>query len=200
MKQLTLQDKVLDAKLIKKHSVKECEEFEIALQHTSKWHIYKELKWEVGFEEYLQDLKGTPGLFSEFCSVTHGLFEELGRHATGGRSQECPNFGAYKESVEHVLFECTSYDSQRQLLWTTWSKFFFWMHLKFLFKVAFSIKQYFGREKQGMLVNNEFSSWCNKVGDFLLSVWRKAKFFYIVVDQKMGSVGPTPLQSARPMA
>ena len=30
----------------------------------------------------------------------------------GDGSQECPNCGACKESVEHVLFECASYDSQ----------------------------------------------------------------------------------------
>ena len=35
-----------------------------------------------------------------------------------GGSQECPNCGACKESVEHVLSECASYDSQRQLFWT----------------------------------------------------------------------------------
>ena len=28
-------------------------------------------------------------------------------------SQECPNCCACKESVEHVLFECVSYDSHR---------------------------------------------------------------------------------------
>ena len=34
-------------------------------------------------------------------------------------------------------------------------------------------------EKQGMLVNDECSSWYNKVGDFLMSVWDKRKeIFY----------------------
>ena len=36
----------------------------------------------------------------------------------GVGSQECPNCGACKESVEHVLFECASYDSQRPNFWT----------------------------------------------------------------------------------
>ena len=57
-------------------------------------------------------------LLFKFCSGTHGLFEELGRHMNRGGSQECPNCGACKESVEHVLFECTSYDSQRQNFWS----------------------------------------------------------------------------------
>ena len=30
----------------------------MALQHKSKFHVYKELKREVGFEEYLQNVKG----------------------------------------------------------------------------------------------------------------------------------------------
>ena len=53
-------------------------------------------------------------LLFKFHSVTHGPFEELSGHSKGGGSQECPNCGACKESVEHVLFRCASYDSQRQ--------------------------------------------------------------------------------------
>ena len=54
-KELNLQDKVPESKLIKEAlDKKECEEFEMALQHKSKLHVYKELKNEVGFEEYLQ--------------------------------------------------------------------------------------------------------------------------------------------------
>ena len=49
----------------------------------------------------------------KFHSGTHGLFEELGRHAKGGGSLECANCGACKELVERTCFECASY-SQRQ--------------------------------------------------------------------------------------
>ena len=52
-------------------------------------------------------------LLFKFRSGTNGLFEELGRLAKGVGSQECPNCGACRKSVEHVLFECASYDSQR---------------------------------------------------------------------------------------
>ena len=63
--------------------------------------------------EYLKRVKGPSSkLLFEFHSGTHGLYEELGRYAKGGGSQECPNCGACKESVEQVLFECASYDSQ----------------------------------------------------------------------------------------
>ena len=41
------------------------------------------------------------------------MFEELGGHDKGGESHECPNCGAYKELIEHVLFECASFDFQR---------------------------------------------------------------------------------------
>ena len=69
-------------------------------------------------EEYLKYVKGPLSrLFFTFLSGTHWLFEELGRHVKGGGSQECPNCGACKESVEHVLFECASYNSQRQNSW-----------------------------------------------------------------------------------
>ena len=33
---------------------RECEEFEMTLQHKSELRVYKELKWKSGFEEYLE--------------------------------------------------------------------------------------------------------------------------------------------------
>ena len=48
-------------------------------------------------------------LFLKFHSGIHGLLEELGWHVDKDGSQECPNCGASKESMEHVLFECASY-------------------------------------------------------------------------------------------
>ena len=112
--ELNLQNKVLEIKPIKDALDKrECEEFETALQHNLC--VYKKLKCGVGFEEHLKHVKGPSSrLLFEFCPGTHGLFEELGRHAMGGGSQECRNCEACKESVEHVLFECALYDSQRQ--------------------------------------------------------------------------------------
>ena len=63
----------------------ECEDFEMALQHKSKLQAYKELKWEIGFEDYLKYVKEAPSrLFQKFCSGTHGLSDELGRHAKRG--------------------------------------------------------------------------------------------------------------------
>ena len=54
--------KSLEIKLIndkkENHDKKECEEFEMALKHNSKLHVYKELKQEVGCEEYLEHIKG----------------------------------------------------------------------------------------------------------------------------------------------
>ena len=85
-------------------------------QHKSKLHVYKELKQVIGLEEYFKYVKGPPSrLFLKFRSGTHGLFEELGRHANRGGSQDYPNCGTCKESVEHVLFECGSCNSQRQI-------------------------------------------------------------------------------------
>ena len=46
-------------------------------------------------------------------SSTHELFEKLVRHDMAGGSQEYPNCGTCEETVEHILFECALYDSQR---------------------------------------------------------------------------------------
>ena len=59
----------------------------MALQCVSILHVQKELKWEVGFEEYLEYVKGTP----------------LGEHAKRSESLKCPTCWACNESVEHVL-------------------------------------------------------------------------------------------------
>ena len=177
-KELNLQDKVLEIKLIKEALDKrECEKFEMALQHKLKLRVYKELKHEVGFEEYSKHVKGPSSrLLFKFRSGTHGLFEELGRHAKEGGSQECPNCGACKESVEHVLFECASYDSQRQIFFDymkqilTPEAFEAFNHSSIFDKTVFCLG-----EKQGMLINDECSSWYNRVGDFLMSVWDRRK-------------------------
>ena len=141
-KELDLQDKILERKLIKEAlDRRECEEFEMALRHKSKLRVYKELKRGVGLEEYLRYVKGPPSrLFFKFRSGTHGLFEELGRHAKRDGSQECPNCGACKESVEHVLFECASYDSQRQIFFDYMKQVLTSEAFEALFTAAFSIK------------------------------------------------------------
>ena len=91
----------------------------MALQHKSKLQVYREVKWEIGFEEYLEYVQETPSkLVSKFHFGTHGFFEELGRHDKRGGSKEWPNRGACKESFEHVRFERASYDSQRLEFWT----------------------------------------------------------------------------------
>ena len=70
----------------------------------SKLHVCKELKCGVGSEEYLKHVKGPfSRLLLKLSSSTQGLFDELSRHAKGGGSQKCLNFGACKESVEHVF-------------------------------------------------------------------------------------------------
>ena len=103
------------------------------LQHKSKSHVYKELKQVVGFKEYLKyDFLRYPWTFWG----NHGLFEELGRHA----KRICPRNVLIVEhvvSVEHVLFEYTSYDSQGQNFGTIWSKFLLRKHSKLLITAAF---------------------------------------------------------------
>ena len=102
----------------------------MGLKHKPKWWVYRELKQEIGFEEYSKYVKGAPSrLFLMFRLGTHGLVEELSRHAKGDGSRECPNYGACKELVEHVLFVHASYNSQTLIFWTIWRRSFlrcFW--------------------------------------------------------------------------
>ena len=74
-KELDLQDKILERKLIKEAlDRRECEEFEMALRHKSKLLVYKELKRGVGFEEYLRYVKGpTSRLFLSSIRVPMGF-------------------------------------------------------------------------------------------------------------------------------
>ena len=56
----------------------------MALQCKSKLQVYRQLKRQIGFEEYLQYVEGAPSrLFFKFRLGTHGLFGELGRHDKG---------------------------------------------------------------------------------------------------------------------
>ena len=188
---MNLQDKILEIKLTKEAlEIRECEEFVMALGHKSKMRVYKELKHVVRFEEYLKYVKGHPyRLFLKFRSGTHGLFEELGRHAKMGGSQECPNCGACKESVEHAVFKCASCDSKRKIKQVLTSEAFETVtHDSTFDKAVFCLG-----EKQGMLVNDECSSWYNKV-DFLMSVWDRRKEI-LYGNGSIGEVGqnnPTP--------
>ena len=110
---------------------------------------------------------------------THGLFEELGRHANKDGLQECPNRGACKESAGHVLFESSSYDSQRQIF-TTWSNFFQMLLERFFRSSAFDKAVFCLGEKQHMLVKDECIPWYNRVGNFFLICieQKEANFMY----------------------
>ena len=58
--------------------------FQVIVYSNIEITVYRELKQEIGFEEYLEYVKGTPSrLFLKFCSGTHGLFEGLSRHVKG---------------------------------------------------------------------------------------------------------------------
>ena len=125
----------------------------------------------------------------------------MGRHAKRGGSQECPKCGACKESVEHVLLECASYDSQRQHFLDSMKQvltseaFEAFIHGSIFDKAVFCLG-----EKQGMLVSDECSSWYNKVGVFLILDWNRRKEI-LYRKRSIGEVGQTtPLQSAWSMA
>ena len=127
--------------------------------------------------------------------ATHRLFEELGRRVVRDGSQECPNCGAIKALVEHVLFECASYDSQRQ-------KIFDYLKLvlppdafdPFLRSSNFDKGLFCLRERKGLLVNDECSSWYSRIGEFLMSAWdrRKEILYGSELAEVVGWANPTP--------
>ena len=80
-----------------------------------------------------------------------------------------PNCGTCKELIEHIHFECASYDTQILILnymkevlpLNTFQAF----HGCLFDKTVFCLG-----EKQGMFVNDEYSSWYSSVGDFKISL------------------------------
>ena len=63
----------MNVKLIRKAlDRREHEEFEVALHHKSKLRLYRELKWEVRPEEYLEFVKGAPSRLFYFILVPMG--------------------------------------------------------------------------------------------------------------------------------
>ena len=56
----------------------------MALQHKCKIQLYRELKQDIGFEVYLEYVKGASSrLFLKFLSATYRLAEGLPRHDKG---------------------------------------------------------------------------------------------------------------------
>ena len=81
-----------------------------------------------------------------------------------------------KETFEHVLFECVSYNSQRQHFFDYIKQILTPVAFKtFIHNSVFDKAVFCLGEKQGMLVNDECSSWYNKVGDSLMSVHNRRK-------------------------
>ena len=85
----------------------------------------------------------------------------------GSEPQAYPNCEACKESVEHILFECASYYSQR-LDYLVYLKTILPSDaLKALLRDSIFVEiASFSTKMQGMWVNDECSLWYNRVGNF----------------------------------
>ena len=95
------------------------------------------------------------------------MFEELGGHDKGNGPQERPNCRSCRKLVEHILFQFASYDSQG-LDFLYYLKM---VHPPGAFKIFFRGSIFHKTairlgEKEGMLVNDECSSWYNTVGNY----------------------------------
>ena len=90
--------------------------------------------------------------------------------------QECTICGAPRESVEHVLFECPAYDSQRKNFYNclkgviTKEAYDTFNSASVFDKSVFCLG-----EKQGLIVSDECSNWYNEVGSFMMSIWEVRK-------------------------
>ena len=89
----------------------------------NKLRVYRELKEVFECKKYLY---GVPDMGSKllfrFRSGTHGLNEELGRHITRNISKACVFCNCDCRSVEHVLWECPAYSSNRSVIINSLSK------------------------------------------------------------------------------
>ena len=70
----------------------------------------------------------------------------------------------------------------------------------FLHCSNFNKAPFYLREKQGILVGDERSSWCNRLSNFCSQFGIGERKFCIAVDQLAMLVRPTLLQSVRSMA
>ena len=75
--------------------------------------MYKNFGKRGEFKKYYGVSDAGTRLLFKFRSGMHGLSEELGRHRGREGKSECTLCGAERESVVHVLWECTAYSSSR---------------------------------------------------------------------------------------
>ena len=95
-------------------SEKECRKFEEGPDNEVKLAKYKKFGKRVEFKKYLHGVSDAGArLLLKFRSGTHGLNEELGRRRGREGNSECTLCGAECESVVHMLWECTAYNSSK---------------------------------------------------------------------------------------
>ena len=152
---------------------RDCKKFEEGLNKKVKLQLYKRFGNRVEFKKYLHGEcdAGTRLLF-KFRSGTHGLNEELGRHSNRDGRKECMLCGAECESVCHVLWECSAYDSIRSnfiesLKDTLGDRYLEFESLDIMEKTAFVL----GTELWG----DEFKVLLDLVKDFIVAIWESRK-------------------------
>ena len=154
-------------------SEREDGQFEKGLESKVKLDIYKRFGKGIEFKRYLHGVSdaGTRLLF-KFRSGTHGLNEELGRHRGREGKSACTLCGAECESVVHVLWECSTYDSSRVI---------FVEHLRELLGDGYADFVTLNNvEKTAYVLGNEnwgsnFSSLLALVKEYILEIWEERK-------------------------
>ena len=138
----------------------------------NKLRVYRELKEVFECKKYLY---GVPDMGSKllfrFRSGTHGLNEELGRHITRNVSKACVICNCDCESVEHVLWECPAYSSNRSVFINSLSKI---LCSDFLLMSAFKKTRYIF-DQSIWECNGHFDHWFSNIKSSLCGVWNLHK-------------------------
>ena len=110
-------------------------------------------------------------LLFRFRSGTYGLNEELGRHITRNISKACVFCNCDCESVEHVLWECPAYSSNRSVFINNLSKI---LCSDFHLMSAFEKTRYIF-DQSIWECNGHFDHWFSNIKSFLCGVWNLHK-------------------------
>ena len=93
--------------------------FESIKGTSSKLRTYAIFKKTIGFEKYLSEIKNVTvrNQVTKFRLSNHGLMIEVGRHKGIPKEERfCPFCPQQIENEAHLLFECSVYKHQRELL------------------------------------------------------------------------------------
>ena len=152
---------------------RESRKFKEGLDSKVKLSLYRTFCKAVEFKAYLHgECDAGSRLMFKFRSGTHGLNEELDRHRGREGRKECPLCDDECESVSHVLWDCSVYNTLRnyfmcKLQELLGDRFEHFVSLDSFEKASFVL----GSE----LWEDDFSSMLDLVNDYIVDIWELQK-------------------------